>query len=102
METQNSVVYTVTVRCHVVMLTRQPVVKTGVEGEEMDGDKHGENQQELVCTAVALGDWKRIPREGGPVGTALGALACLMSSSPGEASRSDGERPVRVAAKPGK
>lgn len=91
METQNSILDTVAVRCHVVTLTRQPTVKTGVEGQETDGDKHGGNQQELVCTAVALGDWKKVPREGGPVGTALGTRAFLTSSSPREASRSDGK-----------
>lgn len=54
MKIQNSILDTVSVRCHVVTVDRQPAAKTGMEGEEMDGEMHDGNQQELVCRAVAL------------------------------------------------
>lgn len=41
------------VRCHVVILHRQPAAKTGMEGEERDGEAHNGNQQELAPRAVA-------------------------------------------------
>lgn len=40
-------------RCHVVILHRQPAAKTGMEGEERDGEAHNGNQQELAPRAVA-------------------------------------------------
>lgn len=42
MEIQNSVLDTVSMRCHVVALNRQPAAKTGMEREEEDRDTHGE------------------------------------------------------------